>query len=245
MLRTSEERFFKLFLWYFLKIFSFYNKIMYWQAHISHSHPNLDFFTLLNFPHLYFLYFSFLFLLVQLGFWLCLLSFRLIFTLTSIFLCAFPLTLFSSSSAFFLTSFFSAGTFYWCICQLFLLVDIALSPTPFSSPSSLSSSHSFLFFSEVCSWQTVIRNLLYDLAFSPFCNWMYPETAVITVLFFLVNIFPQNNMLLDDIKCWKVVSLGLTSHFRIWISNHSPLKVFTVLLHGSFSRDCVIFLTKR
>lgn len=49
MLRTSEERFFKLFLWYFLKIFSFYNKIMYWQAHISHSHPNLDFFALLNF----------------------------------------------------------------------------------------------------------------------------------------------------------------------------------------------------
>lgn len=44
ILRTSGKIFFKLFLWYFLKIFDFYNKIIHWQAHISHPHPNLDFF---------------------------------------------------------------------------------------------------------------------------------------------------------------------------------------------------------
>lgn len=148
MLRTSEERFFKLFLWYFLKIFSFYNKIMYWQAHISHSHPNLDYFTLLNSPHLYFLYFFFSLLTCSTWF-LTLLAFISLDIYSNIYfsLC-FSFDIIQLFLCFFLNLlFFQLVLFYWCICQLFLLVDIALSPTPFSSPSSLSSSHSFLFHS--------------------------------------------------------------------------------------------------
>lgn len=151
MLRTSEEKFFKLFLWYFLKIFSFYNKIMYWQAHISHSHPNLDYFTLLNLflsflicTFYIFLFSSYLFSLVSDS-----ACFHLSWYLLS-HICVFSLTSFSSTSAFFLTSFFQlvlfTDVFVRCPFSWWALLS-PLPPLAVLLPFSPLPTHSFLFHS--------------------------------------------------------------------------------------------------
>lgn len=131
MLRTSGKNF-KLFLWYFLRTFEFY-KITYWQAP-SHVHiqmwtsePSFVFDFLTCTFHI-FLFSSYPFYLVS----DCLFSYALIVVLMSIVLCVFPVTLFGSSSACFLTS-FSSWYFSWFICLLFLL----LTGTAFPLPSQL------------------------------------------------------------------------------------------------------------
>lgn len=203
------KKFFQLFLWYFLQILGFYNKRMYWQTRIS-AFPLKS--GLLNpkysfpFPHLYFPCTSLPFLPVLHGFWLCSLSFILTFALTSIFICAFLWTLFSSPSAFFSTSFMFQPVLSTAVFVRGLSPGGHCSPPPASSspcmlpPPPPSSPLLQGWLRAGRPWKSAIGTKLFlpsvikgtqkQLLLLLFCVW--------TRLAYFVHIFPQNKLLLDE-----------------------------------------------
>lgn len=92
---------------------------MYWQAHISHSHPNLDFFTLLNFCFLSLFVFSrFFFSLLTCSTWfLTLLAFISLDIYSNIY---FSLCFSFDTIQLFLCFFLNLSFFNWCFLLAYL-----------------------------------------------------------------------------------------------------------------------------